>query len=320
MPPRVRRSVVRALRLRAGRSLVAGLAVTMALGCAATRKSTEGEDPGAPTNSPADKHYDVAVGSFHNGMFEDARRQLDRALAVDPKHADSHYLQGVLMLNEGKTIVDALETDRCLEDASADLQRERADQLHRRAAQAFEAAVAHYPEGAAGRGRARNSLAVVDLFFHDDDAAIEHAESALSEQFYTDRYSALANLGWAYYHKGDLIRATTELRQAVLINGEYCVGRYRLAQVYLESGLPEQALEQAQQVVENQRCPIQDAHRIVGAAMLRLGQAEHAQTAFQTCVTLAPRSCLASDCARFIDPEGAAVAHAPIPASPEGDG
>ncbi len=288
----------------------------VALGCAARRQGAEGEDPGAPTVSPADKHYDVAVGSFHNGMFEDARRNLDRALAVDPKHADSHYLQGVLMLNEGKTIVDALESERCLEDASAQLQRERADQLHRQAAKAFEQAADHYPEGAAGRGRARNSLAVIDLFFHDDDAAIEHAESALGEQFYTDRYSALANLGWAYYHKGDLIRATTELRQSVLINGDYCVGRYRLAQVYLDSGLPEQALEQAQQVVEDQRCPIQDAHRIIGAAMLRLGKADDAQSAFQTCVSLAPRSCLATDCARFIEAEGAAVAHAPIPAVP----
>jgi tetratricopeptide (TPR) repeat protein len=295
------------------------LVVATLAACAGRNKEAEGRDPGAPTNSPADKHYDVAVGSFHNGMFEDARRQLDRALAVDPKHADSHYLQGVLMLNEGKTIVDAIETDRCLTDASADLQRERADQLHRQAASAFEHAVDNYPKGAAGRGRARNSLAVVDLFFQDAEHAIEHADEALEEQFYTDRYSALANLGWAYYHKGDLIRATTELRQAVLMNGEYCVARYRLAQVYLESGLPEQALEQAQSVADNPRCPIQDVHRIVGAASLRLGQVAEAQHAFETCVAMAPRSCLAQDCARFVDGEGgapASVAHVAGPSIP----
>jgi tetratricopeptide (TPR) repeat protein len=141
---------------------------------------------------------------------------------------------------------------------------------------------------------------VVDLFFHESDHAIAHADAALEERFYTDRYSALSNLGWAYYYKGDLIRATTELRQAVLINAEYCVGRYRLAQVYLESGLPEQALEQALAVVDNARCPIQDAYRIVGAANLRLGQVDPARQAFETCVSMAPRSCLADDCAKFL--------------------
>jgi type IV pilus assembly protein PilF len=276
-------------------------------GCASRRAASEGTDPGAPEVSPADKHYDVAVGSFHNGMFEDAKFQLERALAADPKHADSYYLKGVLLLNEGRTIVDALEIDRCLTDASAGQQRERADALHREAAAAFTKAIEHYPEGAAGRGRARNSLAVVDLFFHDDGRAIQHAEAALREQFYTDRYSALANLGWAFYQQGDLVRATTELRQSVLINPDYCVGRYRLAQVYLDQGLPEQAIEQAQAVMEDARCPIQDAHRIYAVANMRLHQPDLAQGAFRSCVDLAPRSCLAEDCARFVDPDASAV-------------
>ena len=286
----------------------AGLGSAVAAGgCASRRAAGEGSDPGAPEGSPADKHYDVAVGSFHNGMFEDAKMNLERALAADPEHADSYYLRGVLLLNEGRTIMDALEIDRCLTDASAEQQRERADALHRDAAASFQKAIAHYPEGAAGRGRARNSLAVVDLFFHDDGGAIEHAEAALREQFYTDRYSALANLGWAYYQRGDLVRATTELRQAVLINPDYCVGRYRLAQVYLDQGLHEQAIEQAQAVMEDARCPIQDAHRIFAVANMRLSQDGVAQGAFRSCVDLAPRSCLAQDCARFVDPEAESV-------------
>lgn len=299
---------------RPGRSRwvqAAALAVAAAAGLAgqsgcASRKAGEGSDPTSPDASPADTHYDVAVGSFHNGMFEDAKMQLERALTADPEHADSYYLRGVLLLNEGRTIVDALEIDRCLVDASAEQQRERADALHHDAAKAFEKAAAHYPEGAPGRGRANNSLAVVDLFFHDDGGAIDHARAALAEQFYTDRYSALANLGWAYYQQGDLVRATTELRQSIIINPDYCVGRYRLALVYLEQGLPEQAIEQAQKVVEDPRCPIQDAHRIFAVANMRLGHEGEAQAAFHSCVELAPRSCLARDCARFVAPDSAA--------------
>jgi tetratricopeptide (TPR) repeat protein len=271
-----------------------------AIGCAARRDEKDATEPG---ESRADKHYDVAVGSFHNGMYADASLQLDKALATDPKHADSHYLRGVLLLNEGKTIVDAIEFEQCLVDDASLQQRSRAELLHRQAAESFERAVGFYKEGAAGRGRAFNSMSVVSLFFHDNQRAISSAESALGEQFYTDRYSALANLGWAHYHLGDLVSATASLRQAVLINPEYCVGHYRLAQVYLDTGLTESALEHAAKVMEAERCPIQDAYRIAGVARLRLGLDADAQQAFERCVEIAPRSCMAADCRKLLSPE-----------------
>lgn len=281
--------------------LVASLcSAAAAVGCSGRQPGDSASPDGGGGTSAADKHYDVAVGSFHNGMFEDAKLQLERALSVDPSHADSHYLMGVLLLNEGRTMVDAVEIERCLTDEAADHQRVRAEQLHKEAREAFTAAVEHYGEGAAGRGRAYNSLAVVDLFFHAEESAISEARSALAEQFYTDRYSALANLGWAFYKQGNLVEATTELRQAVMINPDYCVGRYRLAQVYLDSDRPDLALEHAEVVALDDRCPIQDAHRIVGVANLRLGRAEEAAGAFESCVALAPRSCLAVDCSRFL--------------------
>ena len=252
--------------------------------------------------SRADKHYDVAVGSFHNGMFSDARIQIDRALTEDPEHADSHYLQGVLLLNEGKSIVDAIEIQQCLQDDAAAQQRSRAEILHREAADAFERAATAYPEGASGRGRALNSMSVVSLFFHDTAEATNSAEQALAEQFYTARYSALSNLGWAQYLGGDTVSATASLRQAVLINPEFCVGHYRLAQIYLDAGLDEHAYEHAKQVTQNAQCPIQDAWRIAGVAQMRLGQEPAAVEALQTCVDLAPRSCQAEDCRNLLGP------------------
>lgn len=250
----------------------------------------------------ADKHYDVAVGSFHNGMFADAKMQLNLALTEDPEHADSHYLQGVLLLNEGKSIVDALEIQQCLQDDASAQQRERAESLHRDAGDAFERASVAYPEGASGRGRALNSMSVVSLYFHNTNDATSSAELALAEQFYTARYSALSNLGWAQYLDGDTVSATASLRQAVLINPAFCVGHYRLAQIYLDSGLDEHAYEHARQVTENGQCPIQDAWRIAGVAQMRLGMEPGAAEALQTCVDLAPRSCQAEDCRHLLGP------------------
>lgn len=278
-------------------------AVTVVSACASnpeTKKPRTKKD--AEQQSRADKHYDVAVGSFHNGMFEDAKIQIDKALHEDPEHADSHYLQGVLLLNEGKSIVDAIEIQQCLQDDAADQQRDRAMSLHRDAGVAFERAAEAYPDGASGRGRAYNSMSVVSLFFHDTDAAMTAAEQALGEQFYTDRYSALSNLGWAQYLAGDTISATASLRQAVLINPEYCVGHYRLAQVYLDSGLDQQAYEHAKQVTQNDQCPIQDAWRIAGVAQIRMGEESAGLETLQGCVDLAPRSCQAEDCRQLLGP------------------
>ncbi|RMG99386.1 MAG: hypothetical protein D6705_03335 [Deltaproteobacteria bacterium] len=265
-------------------------AVVMAVGCAGANARR------AERTKVAQKHYEIAVGSFHAGMFEDAKAQLRRALAENPDHADSHYLMGVLLLQEGKSVLDALENERCLTDAAAALQRERAMDLHRRAEASFRKALEHYGPDDAGRGRALNSLAVVALHFDRYDEAIEYAAKALDVQHYNERFSALANLGWAYYGKQDLIRATTELRQAVLLNPDFCVGYYRLARVYMDSDMPDKALEAAETVLANDKCPIQDAHRLAGIARAALGQADQAGEAFASCVALAPRSCLAEDC------------------------
>lgn len=296
---------------------LAALSVVAAVGCATSKKKSGSSAPG---ETPADKHYDVAVGSFHQGMFEDAKLQLDKALRVNPEHADSYYLRGVLQLNEGKSIVDSIQIEQCLIDDASEQQLERAELLHHDALESFGAAVEHYEEGAAGKGRAYNSMAVVALYFHDAEAAIEHATKALEQQFYTDRYSALSNLGWAHYNLGDLVSATAELRQAVMINPDFCVGQYRLSQVYLDAKQPEKAAQHAQFVIENDRCPIQDAHRILGVAHMRMGVTEPAAQAFQSCVTLAPRSCLARDCEKLLGHDAATdptMAHVSPPSAGE---
>lgn len=278
-----------------GRHLL-GLSALAAVGCTAPRSKSSA----SPEEQGADSYYDVAVGSFHNGMYEDAKLQLDRALRADPQHAESHYLRGVLLLNEGKTIVDSIEIEQCLTDAAAQRQRERAEELHAEAGKAFSTASTTFGEQEAGRGRAFNSMAVVDLYFQRYEDAARDAKAALGVQFYSDRYSALANMGWAHYLQGDLVSATAELRQAVLLNPDFCVGHYRLAQVYLDTGLAEQALEQTAYVLESERCPIQDAYRIAGVAHRRLGREAEAVEALTRCVELAPRSCLAGDCQKLL--------------------
>ena len=93
----------------------------------------------------------------------------------------------------------------------------------------------------------------------------------------------------------------TELRQSVLLNPQFCVARYRLAQVYLDFEMNEQALEEITQVLDNERCPIQDARRVEGVARMRLGDPRSASGSFDACIAMATRSCLADECAEYME-------------------
>lgn len=283
------------------RGLLGALALATSLGlglgaCAHGQNERSTEE----LQDSADNHYEIALGSAQNGSFDDAKKQLELALEAVPEHGNAHYLMGLILLHEGRTIVEFIESEMCLIDEAADAQRLRADELHRTAHESFSRAAAAYGPNDPGLGRAYNSMAVISLYFHDHARAREELERALATQFYTEKYSALANLGWAYYEQGDLVASMTELRQSVLMNPDYCVGRYRLAQVYLDYEMTEEALEEAERVVADERCPIQDAHRLVGIARMRLGQQDSAGAAFRECLEVAPRSCLANACRQFM--------------------
>jgi tetratricopeptide (TPR) repeat protein len=304
-------------RLSRGRGVralggLAGIALFLATasGCAMSKnkKGSDSEDG----LSLADKHYNVAVSSFQEGMYSDAKIRISRALEDNPDHARTHYLAGLIELHEGKTMIDAIENQTCLNDEGAARMRSRADEHHRAAYESFKKSSETYGENEAGRGRALNSMAVVSLHFQKNDRAIEEAKQALEIQFYTERYSALSNMGWAYYNRGEMVEAMTELRQAIMMNNDYCVAHYRLATVYLDMEMDSEALEEITAVIENPRCPIQDAHRLYGVANMRLGRSDTAGAAFEACMTLAPRSCLANDCAQFLQLAAAgAPAHSP---------
>ena len=91
-------AVGRAARLGAAFALlVVGVEIG---GCASAGKDAQA----AEERASADKFYEVAVGSFQNGMYSDAERNLDRALSIDEAHANALYLRGLISLVEGKDV------------------------------------------------------------------------------------------------------------------------------------------------------------------------------------------------------------------------
>lgn len=250
-----------------------------------------------PKRDPDQSHiqYQLAVGYYRDGRVEPALEELHKALKADPQNADAYNMLGIIALRQGHDYLMHLEVAACLRGQDATVVREDAHRKFREAQEQFRKAVTLRPEFS----EAWNNLSVAALQLHEWDTAIEAARTALKDVTYAQPELARANLGWAHYHKKEVLHAWKELHEAVARAPGFCVGRYRLAKVYVERSDIERAAEEVEAIVGNKQCPIQEAFLLGGLVHERKKERERARALFERCAELAPRSCIANECRRY---------------------
>ncbi len=240
--------------------------------------------------------YQLAVESFRNNREEAAVAELQKAIEADPQNAEAYNLLGMVSLNQASKYEAQAEKSSCLKGSDERMVRAEENRKLREAEAHLRKAVALRPAFA----EAWNSLSTVALLLQAWDEAITDAENALKDGTYNAPEFARANLGWAYFHKKDLQNAWKELHEAVFSAPAFCVGRYRLAKVYLERGEIDQALDAVEPLItDRKRCPIQEAFLLSGLLHERRGDAGKARELFGTCADMSPRSCVAEECRRY---------------------
>jgi Tfp pilus assembly protein PilF len=251
----------------------------------------------APKKDPDQSQirYQLGVGYYRDRRVEAAIEELEKALKADPDNADAYNMLGIIALQQGYEYLTQVETAACLRGRDAVVVREDALRKFREAEDQIRKAVSLRPEFS----DAWNNLSVAALHLHEWDEAISAAQNALKDATYPTPEVARANLGWAHYQKKEMLPAWKELHEAVARSPGFCVGRYRLAKVHLERGEIESAAEEADAVVANKLCPIQEAYLLAGMVHERRKDREQARALFERCTALAPRSCLAEECRRY---------------------
>lgn len=252
--------------------------------CAGTQK----RDP-----DRAERQYLLGVDYFGKGLDGPALEETMKALEFDPENAEAHNLLGLIFLRQGLGALSLAQVARCLDGPAEKDQRAEADEKMGRARKEFEAAARlqeNYSE-------AHANLSAVAIHFKEYDAAIAEGRRALSNILYRQPHVAYGNVGWAFYKKGDLPRAARELRQSVFHEPQFCVGHYRLAQVYYDQKEIDPAIEHLDRVVAL-GCPIQEAFHLAGMAHALRRDADRARQALGKCVEIAPKSCEARLCER----------------------
>ncbi len=261
--------------------------MALPVGCASRPK----RDP-----DQAQIRFQLAAGYFRDQRVEAAIEELQKAIQADPDNADSYNMLGIIALKQGHDYLMQLETSSCLKGTDAEMVRADALAKFRQAEQEFRKAVTLRPEFP----EAWNNLSVSLLQEQAWEAAIDAARNALKDPSYATPELARGNLGWAYYQKRDLQNAWKELHEALSRNPGFCVGRYRLAKVYVDRGDVRQAAEILEPLfADSKRCPIQEAYLLGGLVSERTNAREKAQELFQRCADMAPRSCVADECRQY---------------------
>lgn len=263
------------------------IAVLSAPGCATRAK----RDP-----DQSQMLYQLAVGYFQNQRIEAAIEELQKSIEADPQNPEAHNMLGLIALKQAHDYGAQAETYSCLKGADEQSVRIEENKKLREAEVEFKKAVEirlNYPE-------AWNNLSAVALLLQSWDQAIYAAESALKDPTYNAPVFARANLGWAYFHKKDLQNAWKELHESVSRAPTFCVGRYRLAKVYVERGEVDLAFDAISPLIaDGKRCPIQEAFLLAGLLNERRKGIEKARELFLTCADMSPRSCVAEECRRY---------------------
>lgn len=247
----------------------------------------------------SETHFLLGSDYLKKKMPALAKSELIKAVELDPENGDAHELLGVLFFLEGVNKANILDRTQCLTGVAAEEQRQEANKEFRRCEAHLLIVVNLSEKKNKIESDALNYLANVSLHFKRYDEAIARAKKALSNVLYVSRHLALGTLGWAYYQKGDLVGAARELRQSIFHEPRFCVGRYRLAQVYYDQKDYDATIKELKKVVDDKACPIQEAHHLLGLALLRTKDPGQAKIEFDTCVKLNPNSCVSEECRRY---------------------
>jgi type IV pilus assembly protein PilF len=239
--------------------------------------------------------YQLAADYFRNRRIEAAMDELQKALDMDPENADAMNLMGLISLQQGAEYVAQAETENCLRGSDEETVRRQANAKFRQAEQELGKATTLRPQFS----EAWNNLAVARLSLKEFDQAVSAARNALKDVTYAEPEVARANLGWALFQKKDNEGAWKELHEAASRAPGFCVGRYRLAKVYVERGELDRAAEELDAVAALPACPIQEALLLGGMVHERRKDPTGARGLFGRCAELAPRSCLAAQCRRY---------------------
>lgn len=213
----------------------------------------------------AEIHYDLGVNAVNNGRIQEALKEFQSAVRMNPSLPEAHNALGlVLHWSFGRLDEARRHFDKALELRPS------------------------YPE-------AENNLGTLLAAQGDVQGARAAFERALADPLYTTPYIAQANLAWVVHLQGDSETGERLARAALIAKPDYCMGHRQLARLLDAKG---ESLEaEAHWEAFARHCPEEPEALLRMAALhVQRGQPVDAARALRTCLEKAGARPIAADC------------------------
>lgn len=236
---------------------------------------------------------DLAKDFLGKHELEASEAETNRALALAPGNEEAYLVRGLVALVRASDSLRISEVETCLTGVDAESVQRDIDESLLKAELDFRRATELAPDF----GEAWSNRGVVKTLIEAPEEAVSLLTRALENPVrLANPGLTRAHLGWAQFHRGDLVTAAKELRQALQFQPGMCVANYRLGRVYFAREEWEKAAEQFQLVSDSADCGSQEAKYFLMKSRNQQGLLEDARAASQACIQLAPKSCYAQRC------------------------
>ncbi len=268
-------------------SLAASLAAPLLLGGCPRSSSSEGD------LGKSQVRVDLAKDFLGKHELEAAEAESNRAMALAPGNEDAYLVRGLVSLVRASDNLRISEVETCLTGVDAESVQRDIDESLLKAELDFRRASELAPDF----GEAWSNRGVIKTLLDAPEEAVKMLAKALENPIRLQNPGLTrAHLGWAQFHRGDMVTAAKELRQALQFQPGMCVANYRLGRVYFAREEWEKAAEQFQLVSDSADCGSQEAKYFLMKSRNQQGLLEDARAASQACIQLAPKSCYAQRC------------------------
>jgi type IV pilus assembly protein PilF len=225
--------------------------------------------------------------------------ELRKSISNDDQNHHAHFLIALIYMYKGQRSVEEREVLQCLRGPEAATYRKEADDLMSKALRHFQSAHRLRKQK---DSRVALNLSTVLLYFKRYTEAEAHARLALSDIAYQTPFLARSNIGRAQFHRGRLVGALGNLKQATFREPRFCPGHYWLGRVEFAQKKYASAAKTFGKALEccvkEKIAPIQAALLYHGMSLARIGKRQEALAAFEKCVKQASKSCVAERCSR----------------------
>lgn len=227
-----------------------------------------------------------------------ALAELRKAVKADDENREAQFLLGLLYLYKGQKVIEETELLQCVTGGEGSEFRRETDQWMRLSLKHFQRVMVLRKDRDSATAL---NLSTVYLHFKEYAKAESFARRALEDIAYPTPHLARNNIGRAQFEQGHFLRALKNLKHAVFSQRRFCPGYYWLGRVEWALNKYQEAIEAFKKSLEccqeEKVAPIQEAQLYLGLAYLKVGQHANATPALEQCVKLAPRSCVARQCA-----------------------